>query len=185
MTTKFSILIFLSLFFVLLGGFYAYIGICEPGGKLYIAFLGEHLNFVEWYAYFLSKSGALLLNVFGTNAYVVYPFRIHFENSNGVTVGYSCMGAGINSFWIAFVAAHKIEWKIKLKWIFGGLGILVGMNIIRIALIAVANYKHWSIVADVDHHTLFNIICYVIIFGLMYVFVKRLKKERAGMFEPV
>jgi exosortase/archaeosortase family protein len=177
MNIKFSILIFLSLFFALLGSYYVYIGICDPGGKLYVGFLHEHLNIVQWYAYFLSKSGSLLLNVFGLDSFVVYPCKIHFENSNGVTIGYSCIGAGINSLWIAFVAAHKINWKIKWKWMLGGLGVLVGMNIIRIALIAVANHDNWVDLSNMDHHTLFNVVCYGFIVGMGVVFVKRLKKN--------
>lgn len=175
MKIGFSIPRFLLIFFLLVGGYYTYIGICDPGGKLYSSFLDQYLNFTDWYAAFLSKSGAFLLNLFGMDAHEVYPYKIHFADSNGVTIGYTCMGAGINSFWIAFVAAHKTENAFKWKWLLGGLAVLVLLNIIRVALVAASNKLHWRNIWEIDHHTLFNMVCYVMILGMLLFFIKRIK----------
>lgn len=115
------------------------------------------------------------------NAHEVYPYKIHFNDSNGVTIGYSCMGAGINSFWIAFVAAHKTENAFKWKWLLGGLAVLIAVNIIRVALVAAANKLKWGSIWEIDHHTLFNIVCYVIIFGMLFAFIKSLKKKETTL----
>ena len=181
MNVKFNIPVFLIVFFVLLGSFYTYIGICDPGGKFYSFFLDQYLNLTDYYAAFLSKSGTLLLNIFGKGAYEVYPYKILFEKGGGgVSIGYSCMGAGINSFWIAFVAAHKIEWKKKLYWIVAGLITLIGLNILRVALVAIASNEQWNNFDHLDHHLVFNIACYCMIFGMIYLFARMVKKSEVG-----
>lgn len=56
------------------------------------------------------------------------------------------------------------------------------INVLRISLLLIAFDKHWSIPFNMDHHTLFNIVAYILIFGMIWFFDKQQKKIGVGLF---
>ena len=52
-----------------------------------------------------------------------------------------CNAVGVIILFIAFVIAFAQKWKKTLLFIFGGTVILYGMNLLRIAILAIALYK--------------------------------------------
>ena len=53
--SDFNIVLFVAIFIFLLQGFYFYVGLTTPGGKLYMPFLGNYLNFPFWLTVFVTK----------------------------------------------------------------------------------------------------------------------------------
>jgi exosortase/archaeosortase family protein len=84
---------------------------------------------------------------------------------------YSCLGLGVISFFTAFVLAYPVKFRSKITFLIGGiLGIEV-LNIIRFVLLALFWNRNKNRI--IDHHTIFNIIVYIIIAITLYFWVKR------------
>lgn len=85
----------------------------------------------------------------------------------------SCVGYGVYSFWIAFVAANTGTFWKKIRWIGMGLLILWFINVIRITLFLLAINKGWPMPLGLDHHTWFTIVAYGMIFILIWLYDKK------------
>lgn len=81
-----------------------------------------------------------------------------------------CVGYGVYSFWIAFVAANSGKPLKKALWIVSGVVALWLINVIRITLFLVAINKGWPMPLGINHHTWFNIVAYLLIFLLMWLY---------------
>jgi exosortase/archaeosortase family protein len=161
---------FLGLFAFIYGFYVLYLAIISPGGKLYSVFLDEHLNFVSWLRYVLIESSAAILNILGyqtkTNVY-----QMLVVGHNVVHIGYDCLGFGVMSFFTAFVIAYPGVLKTKLY--FWGIGLLViqFLNLLRFVILSL----YWRPTKNVyisDHHTIFNIIVYMIIAISLYFYTR-------------
>lgn len=170
--SNFHILRFLLIYALLSGLFYAYVGIISPGGKTYYPFLDHYLNIPAWFTWLITKCALALLLLTGFAAYQHAPNNITIMGSPGVTIIWACLGIGVMSFWIAFVSAHKATVRYKLRWIVIGIGLITGINIIRIALIALANHYSWKAFQAIEPHFAFNVVSYIAIFGLLFWFIK-------------
>jgi exosortase/archaeosortase family protein len=85
---------------------------------------------------------------------------------------YSCLGLGVISFFSAFVLAYPKSFKQKIGFLLGGIIVIELLNVIRFVVLAI----FWDKNEDtqiVDHHTIFNIIIYIIIAISLYFWVKR------------
>ncbi len=170
---------FLIVFAVLSVGFYGYVGIVSPGGKGYSPFLDQYANIPDWATYFISKSAKGILTLLGYEVFQRRPDNITIAGSKGVTILWACLGFGVMSCWVAFVTAHKAAATFKGKWVAIGLSLITLLNIVRIAMIALANHHHWTAFQALDPHQTFNIASYVLILGLMGWFVVRYKQNNS------
>ena len=173
---RFHTLQFLIIFLLLVFFFLGYVGIITPGGKGYSPFLEQHLNFPAWLTYIISQFAKGLLQLCGYDVYQKAPNNVTIHGSRGVTIIWACLGFGVMSYWVAFVSAHRVNWKYKLKWMAVGIGVINGINVLRIASIALANHYHWQAFKLVEPHFAFNIISYIAIFGLTLWFAYRYKQ---------
>lgn len=169
---------FLGLFAILFYGTEAIIGLSSPD-NLYHPFVAEHLDFISPFRYFLLGGASDLLALFGYKTYIRGVDRLSFEGGPGVLMGHDCIGYGVLSFWIAFVFANRGGWKKKAAWITGGCLVLVGINIVRAALVLLATKKGWAMPMGWDHHTWFNIVSYILIFGMIWGY-DRARKQKQG-----
>lgn len=177
--TDFNILKFLLVFIVLLQGFYLYIGITTQGGKLFSPFLANYLNVPEWLTQLVSKSSKFLLELCGYAVQEKERANITIAGSRGVTIAWGCLGAGAMFLWIGFVVAHRCAVKYKLKWAGIGLGLIFIVNILRVSMIVLSNHYHWTYIRNLNAHTSYNVLTYIIIIVMMYVFVKKFNKQKA------
>ena len=174
--SSFNIPIFLLTYALLSLWFYCFIGITSPGGKGYSPFIDHYLNITTWLTWFISKTTLFILKWIGFSAYQRAPNNVTIIGSRGVTILWACLGFGVMSFWTAFITAHRADWKYKLKWIGGGVSSIILLNIIRIALIALANHYHWLAVTSLEPHETFNVVSYIILFMMIGLFVWRYKQ---------
>ena len=153
-----------------------YQGVTGPGGRIYSSFLDKHFNLVRSFTSFLTGSARLVLEALHYSARQINYHTIRIGYSRGISVNPSCLGWAVMSFWVAFVFANNGSLKHKLKWMLTGVVAIILLNIIRIALIALANHSDWKMITSLDSHTTFNIFSYGIIFILMYVYTRVQKK---------
>lgn len=162
----FPVVIFLLLYCFFYFGNKAFTGLTVPHGY-YIPFLDQHLNYVRAFRNFLLQSSAFLLRLAGHSTYV-YDQGIKMEHG-GVRLIYACLGFAILSFWWAMILAFPQTIKNKLLYFFGGTVIIITLNIIRITAVALVFNSDWGHAhRNVDHHLIFNIISYGILFYMLY-----------------
>ncbi|MEO6328092.1 MAG: hypothetical protein ABIO55_04135 [Ginsengibacter sp.] len=164
---------FAAVFCICYFGTLAIIGLAAPG-HYYSWFIHDYFNYVSWFRAFLLNASKAVLSVFGYDTYVFGKYILKIKGGSGVRIVYMCLGYGVMSFWIAFIAANKGRLKRKLLWTSGGLLVICFINIVRICLLLVATNKHW-IIPYFNHHTWFNIFAYLMIFILIYFYDRSLK----------
>ena len=174
--STFNILRFLFVFFILKLCLNAYIGILSPGGKAYSPFLQQYANVPAWFTYFICKCAKGLLQVMGYSVYQKALNNITIRGSRGINIIWACLGFGVMSFWTAFITAHTATWKYRLKWIMIGIFLITGINIIRIALIALGFHYNWKAFNAIEPHFAFNVVSYIAIFILTGWFIIKYKK---------
>ena len=152
------------------------IGLAAPGGY-FSPFVQQYLDYVSWIKISLIKATGFLLSLFGIATHAEPGFLVRINGGRGVFIAMDCVGYGVYSFWIAFVAANTGTFLRKVTWIISGLLILWLINVVRITLFLVAINKGWPMPLGIDHHTWFTIAAYGMIFILIGYYDKTSKNK--------
>ena len=157
-------------------------------GALFITGLtvqgGMHSSFVE--KYFDVASWLRTSLIVGTKLFVAFfdidtvrsnDYVLRVPGANGIRIVYSCLGFGVMSFWTAYIVATAAEKTKKIIWLFIGLMLIWILNVVRISMVLIAGNKGWKFPLRLDHHTWFNIIAYLALFMMMFLFEKSIKKN--------
>lgn len=160
-----------GLFLVLYAFFYFgnkfYTGITVPG-NLYSSFLDQYLNYVKWFRHVLLEGAAFFMRIFGHST-TIHEHGVKLENGYGVQLIYACMGFAIYSFWWAMILAFPQTLKNKLLYLLGGTFLITLLNMIRIAAVGLVFNSDWGRQhRDIDHHFIFNVVVYLILFYMLY-----------------
>ena len=144
-------------------------------GIHYNAFIDEHLNYIRLLRHMLLDISAQIVNWFGYTA-ITNDLELLVVGHGTIQVVYSCLGLGIMSFFAAFVIAYPKDLKAKLIFLFGGILGIQTLNILRFVLLAIFwDKKRGDMI--LDHHTIFNIIIYVIIAVSIYFWIRHDDKK--------
>jgi exosortase/archaeosortase family protein len=173
---------FAGIFCLLYFGTLAVIGLAAYGG-LYSPFVDKYLDYVSWIKVSLIQATALILSFFHIQTHTEPGFMLRYEQGRAVIIAMSCVGYGVYSFWIAFVAANKGKFVKKLIWIFFGVFALWFINVLRITLFLTAINKGWPMPLGIDHHTWFNIFAYALIFLMIWGYDRSFKKGKAELID--
>jgi len=168
---------FIGVFCLLYFGTKTIIGLTVPGGY-YSGFVAHYLDYPAMLRSSLLKGTRLFVGVFGYQTYLRDAYHVTMVNGNGVHLVYACLGYGLLSFWIAFIWANNGSWRNKIIWIITGCFVIWLINVARISLVLVSSNEHWDLPISMEHHTLFNIIVYVFIFGMIWLFHQAEKREK-------
>lgn len=160
---------FLCLFGLLYGFYLGYLSITSPGGY-YIAFFNTYLNFIAWLRYLLIESSAAILNLLGYQTKTATDQMLVIGH-NIVYVGYDCLGFGVMCFFTAFVITYPGVLKPKLYFWVLGLILIQLINLARFVILSLY-WHHSTNVYLSDHHTIFNIIVYIIIGVSLYFYIR-------------
>lgn len=170
---------FMLLFLVLFLLFYffniLFFGLTTPGGNHYSQFLADHLDYISALRHFLLKATKKTLSWLGYPS-ITDDTDILIAGHGRLKLIYSCLGLGIMSFLVSFVIAYPRKLKAKLIFLIPALFIFQALNILRFVVLAI----FWNKNEDtqiVDHHTIFNILIYIIVAISLYFWVKRDEKN--------
>lgn len=166
------VVLFVFLFTLFYGFNLFFFGITSPGNN-YSPFLDQHLNYIAALRQVLLDCSAQILNWLGYAA---------IDNNNELLVAgrgklivvYSCLGLGLISFFSAFVLAYPARIPGKIIFLVSGILVIEFLNVMRFVLLAIFWSKKTGRI--VDHHTIFNIILYILIALSLYLWVKRIDK---------
>lgn len=159
---------FVGLFIVFYYGNIFFFGLSSPG-KIYSPFFAEHLNYIKALRWVLLKGSAFILNNVGYTA-ITNDYDLLVAGHGSIRLVYTCLGLGVLSFFSAFVLAYPKPAKDKIRFLLTGILAIQILNIIRLMLLALFWTRKNNEV--VDHHTIFNIIIYIIIAITLYFWVK-------------
>jgi exosortase/archaeosortase family protein len=163
------VVVFLLLFLLFYYFNILFFGITSPGSHYY-PFLANHLNYIQWLRQVLLNSTAQVLSWFGFSA-VHNGTSLLVAGKGTIVLVYSCLGLGLMSFFAAFVIAFPKKLQQKTIFLIAGILCIQLLNIARFVLLAL----FWNKQANriIDHHTIFNIILYLIIMISLYFWVKQ------------
>jgi exosortase/archaeosortase family protein len=167
---------FLFAFCFLYFGTKIMIGLSIPGGY-YSSFVEKYLNIAGWLRGSLMHATTAVVNILGFDSNIEGDYVIRIKHCIGVKIVYGCLGYGVLSFWVAFVFSNSVTIKKKAVWILGGCFLIWLINVLRISILLIAVNKHWKSSFNIDHHTLFNIAAYILIFVMIYFFDRSEKKK--------
>jgi exosortase/archaeosortase family protein len=143
-------------------------------GRHYMPFFDEHLNYIRRLRHLLLHISKTVINWFGYDA-ISNDYQLLVAGRGMINVIYSCLGLGVMSFFAAFVIAYPKTLKPKLMFLFLGLIGIQVLNLLRFVLLAVLWDKKSHLI--LDHHTIFNIVIYIIIAISLYFWVKQNDKQ--------
>ncbi|AMR31808.1 hypothetical protein A0256_10440 [Mucilaginibacter sp. PAMC 26640] len=144
-----------------------FFGITQPGHN-YVAFLDQHLNYIDWLRWGLLHLSATLLRAFGFTV-IVSKTELLVAGHGIIQLIYTCLGLGVMSFFTAFVLTYPKKLKAKLLFLFGGLLGIQLLNVIRLMLLAL--YWDRSKARIIDHHVLFDVMIYLVIIVTLYYWI--------------
>jgi exosortase/archaeosortase family protein len=164
---------FIIWFLVLFPLFYyfnvAFFSFTSPGSRHYVAFIADHFNYIRELRGILLKSSAQILNWLGFPS-IFNEYQLLVTGHGILHLGYSCLGLGVISFFSAFVLSYPKKWKSKIILLIAGvLGVQI-LNIARFVLLGLFWNRHSGQI--LDHHTVFNIIIYLVVGVVLYFWVK-------------
>jgi len=167
---------FAGVFCICYFGTLAIIGLASPVG-LYSPFVEKYLDYVSWIKHSLIHATGFILSLFHIPTETRPGFFIRFVGGHGVFIAMDCVGYGVYSFWAAFVVANKGSFVKKTIWIVGGIISLWFINVVRITLFLTSLNRGWDMPFGIDHHTWFNIFAYLLIFFMIWIYDRSLKRE--------
>jgi len=163
---------FAVVFIVLFVCFYyfniMYLGLTSPG-NYYSSFLHHYLNYIQGLRTLLLLCSKQVLVWMGYTTIINDEF-LRVAGRNMIDVAYSCLGFGVMSFLAAFTIAYPKPIKQKVLFFIGGVLIFQLLNIIRFIVLAL--YWKPGTSKILDHHTIFNVLIYLIILISLYFWTK-------------
>ncbi|MCX2575904.1 exosortase Y [Pedobacter sandarakinus] len=147
--------------------------VMTPTGRFYNPFIANHFNYIAGLRLAIIAPSTMLIKAFGF--YAIHNHQdILVVNGPYLRVSYSCLGLGVMSFLAAFTFAYPTSWRRSLKMLTIGIILVYILNICRIAGLGIIGGAFKSSRRYFEyHHEVFNVAVYIIIFTLLYFWVKR------------
>lgn len=145
----------------------------SPGGRFYHPFVAEYFNYIQGLRNILIIPSTWIIKAFGFMAYR-NATELMIVDGPILMVNYDCLGLGVMSFLIAFCVAFPAEWKAKVKLLIFTVLTVYVLNVFRISGLALLlkvypnQQQHFTY-----HHEIFNITIYVVIFLILYFWIRR------------
>ena len=147
--------------------------VMSEGSKYYNAYLAQNFDYIQGLKNALILPAVWLIK--GVGFYAIYnEMDVMVVNGPYLRVNYSCLGLGVMSFLTAFIIAFPAKLKSKIWLFIFGIIMIYVLNILRIAGLGIL-LKVFRSQRDnfTYHHEVFNIIVYIIIFILLYFWIRK------------
>lgn len=140
----------------------AYEGYVAPDGRV-----------DAWLSAQVAGGGAGLLRALGFGASLAPGSSLlYMDGLPAVVVGAACDGLALYALFAGFVLAYPGPWRVRLWFIPLGVLVLLGLNVVRVAALALNHhYAHRSV--EFNHHYTFTFVVYACICGLWAWWVRR------------
>jgi len=159
------ILMFLAIFGTVYTFNIAAIAVTTPGG-FYWLWAAENCNYIRYWRTMDIQATSIILKLLGYQVSTTWQ-SVLVTGHAGFKLVYSCLGYGVMSFFLAFILAFPKKWISKIWMMLFGIILIQALNLVRFIFIALF-WKKQLIANLLDHHTIFNIIIYLVILTIMY-----------------
>lgn len=166
---------FLLIYACLSAGNYILAGLTMPSGY-YISWLDHHADYISGIRKIVLHGASVFLSILGYEN-EVYGYYLHVVGGKTVRMWYPCIGLNIISIWWAFNLSFPQALKSRLIQIIVGTIIIVILNMIRVALVALSPYRGKFLNSPFDHHTVFNFVVYGIIIVMIFRIIDKYGKR--------
>lgn len=164
---------FVLIYAGLYGFNYFWTGLTLPGG-IYSSFADEYLDYISGLRVFILKGSSLMLNVAGYNSYIHDTYFLTIPGTKTVKMVYSCIGLSIICVWWAFVISFPQALKGKIINLLAGTAVIIVLNMVRIALVALSPTNGRFLNTPFNHHDVFNMVVYGIIILMVVKSINRI-----------
>lgn len=174
------IVVFFILFCIFNYGNKFFFSVVSPDTQYYNKFFSQHFNYIQGFRSALIIVSASILKLMG---YTIMHTDHQILALNGIpcNINYSCLGLGVMSFWAAFVIAFPKPAKQKMLFMAYGLITIFLLNIVRIVSLTSLtveipnNIRYFSY-----QHDTFNYTIYLILFTMIYFWIKNQEKAASS-----
>ncbi len=171
-----TVIRFVSLFL----GTYLFLGI------IYSTYLKVSENgsyYPDYITNLVAKQSAAVLDGFGYSPIlrmdeIGKSMLLTIDNKYTVSIVEGCNSVSVIILFVAFVIAFAEKFKKTVLFLFAGAVLIYVVNILRIAILAVALYKHPDY-ENILHSVIFPGIIYSMVFVLWMIWVRMLKPNSA------
>ncbi|MFT3747780.1 MAG: exosortase/archaeosortase family protein [Agriterribacter sp.] len=177
---------FIGMFLAFYYANHFFVELVSPESKSYNAYIATHYNYVSWSISSLTHMSGYIGELMGVENYIKGDALLVSSIHRGVYVKWQCIGLGIYSFWLAFILAHKMSIGRKILYSVGGIVLMWLLNCFRIALLLYGiahNLKPWKkslkFIGNINHHDLYNFVCYMLIIAGIYLYYRKTSKKAA------
>lgn len=103
---------------------------------------------------------------------------IGIQGTSGLWIGDPCDGISLFALFSIFILAYPGKWLHKLWYIPLGITIIHFLNIFRISALCImlVNHPNWL---EFNHTYLFQILMYILVFALWFIWIKRFSPAKA------
>ncbi len=147
--------------------------VMSEGSRYYNAYVAQNFDYIQGLKNALIIPAVWLIKSVGFYA-IHNEMDVMVVNGPYLRVNYSCLGLGVMSFLAAFILAFPAKLKAKIWLFIFGMIMIYILNILRIAglgiLLRIFKSQRHNFTY---HHEIFNIIVYIIIFILLYFWIKK------------
>lgn len=153
--------------------------VMSEGGRFYNETIAQNFDYIQGLKYALIKPAVWIIKLFGFYA-IHNEMDVMVVNGPYLRINYSCLGLGVMSFLVAFIIAFPAKIKSKINLFIIGMIMIYVLNVFRIAGLGILLRIFRSQRENFTyHHEIFNVIVYVIIFILLYFWIKKNTKSVA------
>lgn len=160
---------------------YTFVNAASAPSGTYYPFVADYLNFPVVIRIAVLHVAHFLLGLLGYPTQIADPRITSADGGSVLEMAWACYGLGVKSFWLAFVIAHAVPLRTKIRWSLIGVLTIFLFNCIRVVVIMISMIEKWSI-ADylgTNAHDMFNYLCYAALFGLVLLFYARVDSGAA------
>jgi exosortase/archaeosortase family protein len=154
----------------------AVIALISPDGTIYSPFVENYFNYIDWISSAVLHTADGMNSLIGIPTYFSSPLSLSLASGHKVVMGFSCMGLQLISCWCTFLMLYDGKSLPRMLAAVGGILVILFINACRITFILFSIEKDWRSLPFADHHTLFNVVAYLMLAIVGFWFIKR--KER-------
>ncbi|MFC4634828.1 exosortase family protein XrtF [Dokdonia ponticola] len=149
--------------------------------NLYLTYGASDTYYPDIITHTVAQQSESVINTLGYDikvepSKVVPAMNLIMDNKVLAYVVEGCNAVSVMLLFISFMLAFFDGWKRTLLFIFGGVALIYGMNIIRIALLTIGIYEYPAY-TELLHGTIFPAVIYGTVFLLWLGWIRSYKKQ--------
>lgn len=168
---------FLLTYGFLYGFNHLWMGLTVPGGY-YSAWIANNADYISGLRNIILSGSSTLLEWLGYDTWV-HGHYMRIIGGKAIRMVYSCIGLNILFVWWAFNIAFPMTLKRKIAYVLSGTVVIIFLNMVRIALVALSPREGNFMNTSLDHHAVFNFVVYGLIILAIFKIINKNTRQPA------